>query len=269
MARAGDPALEPWPDRRAEDGASTGSAAELSTEFVHDRLRAAILRGEFDPRVPLSQVQLAARLGVSRTPLREALRMLQREGLIDSEPNRRVRVAELSLSDLEQLYASRVMIETLAVRLSVPRYTRADAERLKGALDEMSELLKGRDLDVWEGAHRRFHELLRRYAGERIERLARELSDHTERYRRVYMAEPRAWSAAAQEHAAIAEACGVGDAAAASAHLARHLARTALTLIASIDPAHEPSPVREALRLVTRDGSRGERATQADGGPEP
>ena len=56
---------------------------------MHDRLRRAILRGEFDDKVLLSQVELAARLGVSRTPLREALRMLQREGLIDSEPNRR------------------------------------------------------------------------------------------------------------------------------------------------------------------------------------
>src|SRR5919198_5195360 len=99
-------------------GRTLGSQ-ELSTELVHERLRDGILRGEFDPRVPISQVQLAARLGVSRTPLREALRMLQREGLIDSEPNRRVRVAELSLADLEQLYASRVVIEALAVRLSV------------------------------------------------------------------------------------------------------------------------------------------------------
>ena len=183
--------------------------------MVHDRLRRAILRGEFDPKVPLSQVKLAARLGVSRTPLREALRMLQREGLIDSEPNRRVRVAELSLADLEQLYASRVLLEALAVRLTVPVYTEADLAELRGAL------------------------------------AARNLSDHTGRYRRVYMAEPRAWSAAAQEHAAIVDACVSGSITAASTQLARHLARTALTLIALFDPEHEPTPVREALRLVT------------------
>jgi len=78
--------------------AGTGPA-ELSTEVVHERLRTAILRGELDSTVLLSQVQLAARLGVSRTPLREALRMLQREGLIDSTPNRQVRVAEMSVAD--------------------------------------------------------------------------------------------------------------------------------------------------------------------------
>jgi DNA-binding GntR family transcriptional regulator len=176
--------------------------------------------------------------------------MLQREGLIDSEPNRRVRVAELSLADLEQLYASRVLLEALAVRLTVPVYTEADLAELKGALAEMTELT-GRDIDQWEAAHQRYHALLRKYAGQRIGLLARNLSDHTGRYRRVYMAEPRAWSAAAQEHAAIVDACVSGSITAASTQLARHLARTALTLIALFDPEHEPTPVREALRLVT------------------
>jgi len=223
---------------------------ELRTGAIHDVLREAILRGEFDPEQPISQVQLAKQLGVSRTPLREALRMLEREGLIDSEPNRRVRVAELSLADLEQLYASRVLLEALAVRLTVPVYTQADLAELKGALAEMTELT-GRDIDQWEAAHQRYHGLLRKYAGQRIALLARNLSDHTGRYRRVYMAEPRAWSAAAQEHAAIVDACVSGSITAASTQLARHLARTALTLIALFDPEHEPTPVREALRLVT------------------
>src|SRR5215472_17054183 len=128
--------------RRNAVGAGAGPA-ELSTEVVHDRLRNAILRGELDPKVPLSQVQLAARLGVSRTPLREALRMLQREGLIDSEPNRRVRVAELSVADLEQQYASRVLLEALAVRLTLPVYTDDDLAELRRALARMTEL-KGR-----------------------------------------------------------------------------------------------------------------------------
>jgi len=255
MASEGGPRTEPErsrrPARTSPAAAVQGSGSELSTEVVHDRLREAILRGEFDPTVPISQVQLAATLGVSRTPLREALRMLQREGLIDSEPNRRVRVAELSMTDLEQLYASRVLVEALAARLTVPRYSREDLAELKASLVEMKELLGGRDLDAWEAAHRRYHELLRKYAGDRIERLARDLSDHTERYRRVYMAEPRAWSAAAVEHAAIVEACESGGGPAASTQLARHLARTALTLIALVDPEHEPTPVREALRLVT------------------
>ena len=88
---------------------------ELSTRTVYETLRAGILRGELDADAPISQVQLARQLGVSRTPLREALRMLQREGLIESEPNRRVRVSRMSLTEVEQLYAMRVMLETRPV----------------------------------------------------------------------------------------------------------------------------------------------------------
>src|SRR5262249_50515953 len=174
MARANVRGGQPGRARRRSANSSgnsgTSTAAELSTEVVHDRLREAILRGEFDPRVPLSQVQLAARLGVSRTPLREALRMLQREGLIDSEPNRRVRVAQLSVADAEQLYAARVMVEALAVRLTVPAYTASDLAELKATLAQMAKL-SGRDIDVWEAVHQRYHRLLRKYAGERITRL--------------------------------------------------------------------------------------------------
>ncbi|MFL5799659.1 MAG: GntR family transcriptional regulator [Actinomycetota bacterium] len=237
------------PLRLADD--ELRQAGELSTELVHARLRDAILHGEFDPHVPISQVQLAQRLGVSRTPLREALRMLQREGLIDSEPNRRVRVAALSVADLEQLYAARVVIDALTLRLSVARFSDEDLTEMEQCLRTMERLAADRDVDLWEESHRAFHGTFRRYAGDRFERMAGDLSDHTERYRRVYLAEPRAWTAAAEEHRAVYEACRARRPTEAAQLLARHLARTALTLIAALDPEHDPRPVREALRLVT------------------
>jgi len=107
------------------------------------------------------------------------------------------------------------------------------------------------DLDAWEDAHRRYHEGLTAYAGPRITQLLRQLSDHTFRYRRAYLSEPRVWTAAADEHRAILEACRAGDLSEATRQLTQHLARTALSLIASLDPAHDPAPVREALRQVT------------------
>src|SRR5881392_1407031 len=151
MARTGRPGAVPGsPHRGGHDGEA---APELSTEVVHDRLRRAILRGEFDAKVPLSQVKLAARLGVSRTPLREALRMLQREGLIDSEPNRRVRVAALSVTDLEQLYATRIVVEALAVRVAVPKLRPADFAEMRSHLAEMAGFAKERDLSEWDVRH--------------------------------------------------------------------------------------------------------------------
>src|SRR6202167_6293039 len=124
-------------------GSMSQPGPELSTRIVHDQLRASILRGEFDSDAPISQVQLAARLGVSRTPLREALRMLQREGLIDSEPNRRVRVAQLTVPDLEQLYAARIVIESLGVRVAVPACEAEDLEWMGRLLAVMTEGERG------------------------------------------------------------------------------------------------------------------------------
>ncbi len=212
-------------------GTSDGRAVELST---------------------ISQVQLSKRMGVSRTPLREALRMLQREGLIYSEPNRRVRVTALTVSDLEQLYAARVVVDSLIVRLAVPRLSADDVAELGRRLEAMAELA-GRDLDAWDAHHTAFHDLLKLGDGERLARIAMELFDHTERYRHAYLAEPRAWSTAAREHTAIYQACVAGDAVAASRQVARHLGTTALTIIAMAAPERDPVPVREALRMIIAD----------------
>jgi biotin operon repressor len=87
---------------------------------VHARLRQLILDGTLPPGTILSQVQLSRALGVSRTPLREALRMLQEEGLIDAEPNRRPRIKGFDSSDLESVYSIRILLETFAAELTIP-----------------------------------------------------------------------------------------------------------------------------------------------------
>lgn len=81
-----------------------------SSEQVYERVREAILDGVLAPGTVMSQVALAEDLGISRTPLREALRMLQSEGLIEAEPNRRVKVAPMTPADLEELWMIRVTL---------------------------------------------------------------------------------------------------------------------------------------------------------------
>src|ERR1700755_80985 len=109
-----------------------------NTDDVYARVREAILDGELGPGAVMSQVALAEELGISRTPLREALRMLQGEGLVDAEPNRRVRVAPMTASDLEELYVMRVTLEAEALRLSVPLMTPEDLAGLEGHMAEMA-----------------------------------------------------------------------------------------------------------------------------------
>jgi DNA-binding GntR family transcriptional regulator len=221
------------------------------TWTVYSSLRESILNGALPPGESLSQVQLASQLGVSRGPLREAVRMLQREGLVEAEVNRRGRVSSFSIDDLEQLYAMRIVHESLAIRINVPRFTKRDIEALRGCLRRM-EALAGHDLRQWQGVDREFHFTLLAHAGDRLMRTIRELYDHADRYRWLYIkGVPRALSIAADEHKAIFDASAGGDAALAATHLARHLARTALTVLTHHAPEHDPTTVRAAIRLAT------------------
>ena len=227
---------------------------ELSLDVVHGRVRDAILHGELEPGAIMSQVQLAQELGVSRTPLREALRLLQREGLVDAEPNRRVRVASISIADLEQLYTLRIVNEAFGIRLTVPQMTPADIAGLRELLAEMQRFGEQRDLDSWEVPHREFHRRLVRGAGARPLKLIEELSDHAERYRRAYfdVGGPRAWNVGPGEHPPIVDACERGEAGEAAELLARHLSRTALSVLMHIAPEHDPHEIRAAVRSVLR-----------------
>jgi DNA-binding GntR family transcriptional regulator len=222
-----------------------------NAEAVHDELRAAILRNELPAGMILNQVHVAERLGVSRTPLREAFRMLQREGLIEGESNKRMRVAGLSLDGLEDLYAMRILLEGLAIRLTVPRLSNAAISTLEGLLKEMEKLARIEDYEAWEIPHRKFHAGLVQCAGERQRREIMRLSEHAERYRRAYTTEaPRAWAKGVKEHKAILDACIARDPALAAERLARHYSSVVLGLLGMLAPEHEPLAVRTAMRIV-------------------
>ncbi len=232
----------------SEDGSS-------SLEVAYELTRRAILHADLKPGTVISQVKLAQRIGVSRTPLREALRLLQREGLVEAEHNRRVRIAAMSVDDLQELYALRITIEAMAIRVSIPFMTNEDFDTLSKHLACMHEL-QDATVDEWEIPHREFHRRLVRYSGERIQRTIEELSDHAERYRRAFISQMRGrgWNASSEEHSRILACCkerNVGDA---SAALARHLARTPLTVMMHEAPEHEPALVRAAVRAVTECG---------------
>jgi DNA-binding GntR family transcriptional regulator len=222
-----------------------------NTAEIHRQLRQAILRGELTAGSELSQVKLADDFGVSRGPVREALRLLEREGLVEAELNRRVRVAPFSPADLEELYALRIVTEAFAIRATVPHLTGDELAMLHTHLDEMNALA-GTDVGRWETVHRRFHHTLVSYSGARIVRLIAQLYDHAERYRLVYHAQgPRAWSQGDAEHREIVAACDERDSPEAAAALARHLARTASSVLMQVAPDHEPSLVRDAVRAAS------------------
>jgi DNA-binding GntR family transcriptional regulator len=215
-------------------------------EDVYERVRSAILDGELAAGAVMSQVALAQELGISRTPLREALRMLQGEGLIEAEHNRRVRVAPITPQDLEELYIVRVTLEAEAVRLSVPTMASEDLARMEGQLAEMAHYAGVQDYKLWSGPHGAFHRALTAPAGERVNDLLGQLFDHSERYRRLHIGHgPSAWATAG--HREILDACKTGDRDRTAALLASHLARTGLEVSELLDPAYDPAQLRTAL----------------------
>jgi len=244
---------------RQADAVTGGPDGENGLAPLYRRLRTMILDGMFPPGSMLSQVKLAESLGVSRIPLREALRMLQREGLVEAEHNQRARVPSFEPAIVDSLYASRILLEALSLRLTVPDIAPADVQALKQILTELDEAAARRDLDAWEEPHRRFHRLLVSHAEDSMRQRIAGYADQCEYYRRLYyrlmsMRQPtRPADVIAAEHRAIASACIQGTADRAAHLLTRHYARTALTVLGQMSPEFDPVAVRMALQIVGAD----------------
>lgn len=221
-------------------------------EAVHDELRRQILHNELVAGARINQAVIARELQVSRGPVREALRLLQREGLVEHVHQHQMRVSCVSLSDLEQLYAMRIALESFAISITVPKLTADEVAGLDRALEDMKRSSITGDIDLWEEFHSDFHARLTVHAGERINRELRNYSEHCARYRRLYIqGEPLAWSQGAQDHIGIVGAVKSGDSALAASRLGVHLGKTAVTVGTMIDPGHDPATVRAAIRSVT------------------
>ena len=221
---------------------------------VHERLRREILAGRI-PAGEVSQAALARRLDAGRTPLREALRLLQREGLVISEPNRRVRVAELAAPDVEELTIMRVPLEVMALRLTVPRLGSSGVADLEGLMAQMDHYRKRRDHEGYAGAHRLFHARLVGAAGSRVTRILAELYDHAERYRVVFgVATPEVWDRRQREHREIVDAIAGDDLELAVSKLVEHYGYAAALIFASLDDHYDPERLRTVL-TATAPGS--------------
>ena len=218
---------------------------------VHQRLREAIMRGEIAAGETTTQVTLARDFDIGRTPLREALRMLQREGLVVSEPNRRVRIAELSSSDAEQLYVMRIALEAIAARATVPLLSSADFAELEGFMAQMDHYERAEDRHGLRAPHQAFHARLVGGLGPRVTATLGEFFDHAERYRLVYGgATPALWERRRAEHREILDAAIAGDVDGAVRSLVCHYARTVALIFAGLDPGHDLTELRATITLV-------------------
>ncbi len=200
-----------------------------TTESIANVLRNDILQGIYKSNAPLRQDEIAARFGVSKIPVREALQQLKVEGLVTFFPNRGAVVSTLSSAEVDEIYAMRIALETLALQRSIPNLTIADlarAEALLTQLDQEPQVVRWGELN-WE-----FHALLYRPANlPRLMSWMATLHTNVARYMLLYLAGMEYQAASQQEHRAILAACRQGEIDLACERLRQHLQTAADQLV--------------------------------------
>ncbi len=239
---------------QSADPGGTRSGPSQTVRTVHRRLRDEILSGRFPFGAVLPQVQLAERYGVSRTPLREALRLLEEEGLIIAESNHRARVAEFRFDDLESISAERILMGAVATAVSVPRLLDSEIEEMRRDMALMADA-RDRDAESWKIANAHFHRVHMSHAPVLLLQDFERLSDRNALYRSVWTRDaPNSDPQSVEEHDAILRACEQRDGVGAAQSMARHQARIAIAVMAGVVPEQEPATIRSALTMVLGSG---------------
>lgn len=177
-------------------------------DVVFNTLRQAILKGELKPGERLMEIQLANKLGVSRTPVREAIRKLELEGLVLMIPRKGAEVAEITRQDMEDVLEVRTALEELAVKDACDHITDAQLSELKKASNEFKKaLLEGKDLVTCADADMHFHDvILSATNNRRLIQMLNNLSEQMYRYRMEYLKDERTHKTLIEEHDAIRRA---------------------------------------------------------------
>jgi len=193
-------------------------------EVVFEALRDAIVHGEFEPGERLLEVALAKRLGVSRTPVREAIRMLELEGLVVMVPRKGAEVARITEKDLRDALEIRLSLEELAVELACKRIDEEGRLRLKEACENFREAVRsGRVPDIVD-TDVAFHETICELSNNpRLVSLTKNFGEQVYRYRVEYVRDTGYHGKLLREHDEITEAILLGDVEKAKAVMHQHI----------------------------------------------
>ncbi len=209
-------------------------------DLVAEAIRSSILRGAFKPGEKLDQQLLADELEVSRSPVREALRTLEAEGLVRLVPNRGANVTNLPLPDLEELYFTRALIERVALERAVPHLEKKTLRTMEAILQAAEETEDYGELLLLNND---FHMLgYRAYRQPFFNDYIQELRNMAAPYNRLYLDTEGSRRAAWDDHRRIYEACAAGDAARAREEIERHLNNVIEELSRSIESAKSVDP---------------------------
>ncbi|HAE43997.1 MAG TPA: GntR family transcriptional regulator [Lachnospiraceae bacterium] len=207
-------------------------------EVVFLTLRKSILKGELQPGERLMEIQLANKLGVSRTPIREAIRMLEHEGLVVMKPRRGAQVAKITVQELDDVLEVRKSLEMLAIHKACERMTEEDMQAMKDAALRFEKVVcqEKDDLTALAEADVAFHDTI--YCGTRNRRLIQILGNLREqmyRFRIEYLKDEDIRKSLIDEHQEIMNAVERRDISAAVDLIAAHIDKQQKEIKASIE----------------------------------
>lgn len=202
------------------------------TDLALEAVREKILRGDYPEGAPLRQDALAADLGVSRIPVREALRQLEAEGLVTFSAHHGAVVSSLSLAAIEELFELRSVVEVELLRRAIPALTAADLERAEEILNAYDAAFEAGDVSTWGSLNWDFHSTLLLPADRPLTMgVVQNLQNQSDRYMRMQLALTHGEGRAQQEHRAIADAASRGDDQHACALMTAHILGAGRSLV--------------------------------------
>lgn len=202
-------------------------------ETVCEALRDAIKRGILEPGERLMEVQLADELGISRTPVREAIRKLEQEGYVIMMPRRGTYVSSVSVKDVKEIFEIRSALETLAAELATLRIEPDELDKLRTLLAEIEGHIERQDsMDKIVATDVEFHGLLYQVSrNERLVAIISNLMEQLARFRTLSMSYPGRLKETLKEHRAMVEAIAAGNVDAARDAAERHMEQAEATLL--------------------------------------
>ena len=175
-------------------------------DVVFNTLREAILKGELKPGERLMELQLAAKLGVSRTPIREAIRMLEQEGLAVTIPRKGAEVAKMTEKDMEDVLQIREALDELAAKIECEQISEEQLEELVATMHEFEESSKTDNVKKIAEADVQFHDIIYQSTGNpKLVNMVNNLREQMYRYRVEYLKDENNYPTLMKEHKDIVE----------------------------------------------------------------
>jgi len=201
-------------------------------QYAYKVIRRAIMHGALAPGTRLTQNEIAAKLSMSTTPVREALRRLASEGVVRIDAYRGAVVRGLDAAELAEIYELRILLEPLAIRKAVVKLTEAELDAAQGFIDRMNSDV---GVDEWVEANRNFHNVLTRAAeSPNLTPIVKSLRDSASPYVRLsIIVGHEVTHGANQEHQQLLDACRARDADSAAHIEELHLRRTLAVIMSN------------------------------------